>query len=74
MSIKQITGGSMSNGNDEALTYTVSEVAMLTKVSVKTIYQKAKEGIVPCIRIGRRVLIPKLPFHAWFNSSIRKSD
>jgi excisionase family DNA binding protein len=44
---------------EERLTLTVPEVARLLGVSRMTAYTAVREGTIPSIRIGRRVLIPR---------------
>jgi len=31
-----------------------SEVARLLRVNIKTVYENAKAGIIPCVQLGRR--------------------
>ena len=42
--------------------YSVEEGAEKLGVNVKTAYEGIKTGQIPSIRIGRRILIPKVPF------------
>lgn len=44
------------------LCYSVEEGAEKLGVNVKTAYEGIKAGQIPSIRIGRRILIPKVPF------------
>ncbi len=39
--------------------YTVAEAARLLRVSKPTLYEALRTGVVPCLRLGRRVLIPR---------------
>lgn len=43
-----------------ALTYTVDQVAALLGVSRASAYKAAGEGEIPAIRIGRRLVVPKV--------------
>lgn len=43
----------------EKLTLTVPETARLLGVSRMTAYTAVREGAIPSLRIGRRVLIPR---------------
>jgi excisionase family DNA binding protein len=43
----------------ERLTYTVDEVARLLGLSRNSAYQRAADGQIPTIRMGRRLLVPK---------------
>ena len=43
--------------NVERLTYSVPETAQAIGVSSRTIHNYIKDGALPCVRIGTRVLI-----------------
>jgi excisionase family DNA binding protein len=43
----------------DKLTVTVSEAAQLLGVSRMTAYSAVREGTIPSLRIGRRVLVPR---------------
>jgi excisionase family DNA binding protein len=42
--------------------YSVPEAAQKLGVNVKTAYDGIKAGQIPSIRIGRRILVPIVPF------------
>jgi excisionase family DNA binding protein len=50
------------NENSQKLTYTVAEVAKLLGISRATAYEQANSGALPSIKMGRRILIPKMAF------------
>jgi excisionase family DNA binding protein len=39
--------------------YTVREVARILRLGKISVYQAIEKGEIPCIRIGRRILIPR---------------
>ena len=43
----------------EPTVYTVCEVARILRLGKISVYQAIEKGEIPCIRIGRRVLIPR---------------
>ncbi len=45
--------------SEKPLVYTVDEAARLLRMSRQTVYEAARRGEVPSIRIGRRVLVPR---------------
>jgi excisionase family DNA binding protein len=47
----------------ERLVYSVPEAGRLLGLSRNGSYDAAKRGDLPVIRIGRRLLVPKVPFH-----------
>ena len=47
----------------ERVVYTVPEAGRLLGLSRNGSYEAAKRGDIPTIRIGRRLLVPKVPFH-----------
>jgi excisionase family DNA binding protein len=44
---------------DERLTYTVDEVAARLGLNRNTAYTAVKDGTIPALRIGRRLLVPR---------------
>jgi excisionase family DNA binding protein len=49
----------------EALTYTVDEGAQVMGISRAYLYELIKEGVVPALLLGRRVLLSKSAVHHW---------
>jgi excisionase family DNA binding protein len=45
--------------DDQKLTMTVSEAAAALKISRGLAYEAARDGRLPCIRIGRRLLVSR---------------
>ena len=43
----------------ESLTMTVEEAATALNISRSLAYEAARDGRLPCIKIGRRLLIPR---------------
>jgi excisionase family DNA binding protein len=39
--------------------FTVCEVAKILRLGKISVYQAIEKGEIPCIRIGRRILIPR---------------
>ncbi len=46
--------------NNEKLTFTVSETAQLLGLSRNSAYQGVLTGEIPYIKVGKRILIPRL--------------
>ncbi len=44
----------------ERIVYTVTEAAEILGISRPTAFQGVERGEIPCIRVGRRILIPKV--------------
>ena len=44
----------------ERLVYTIAETAKLLSLSKGLAYQLAREGKIPVIRLGRRLVVPKI--------------
>jgi excisionase family DNA binding protein len=55
----------MSQQDNLPLAFSVEDAATLAGVGRSTMYQLVNAGIVPCKRIGRRIIIPVRPFIAW---------
>jgi excisionase family DNA binding protein len=47
----------------ERLVYTVPEAGRLLGLGRNAAYEAAKRGDIPTLRMGRRLLVPKIPFH-----------
>jgi excisionase family DNA binding protein len=43
-------------------TYSVREAAQLLGISKNSAYQACHKGQIPCLKVGRRILIPKPRF------------
>jgi excisionase family DNA binding protein len=57
----EVTGRKAPNA--ERVVYTVAEAGRLLGLSRNASYEAAKRGDIPTLRIGRRLLVPKAPFH-----------
>lgn len=44
---------------NETLTYSVAEVGKVLRISRSRAYDLVKEGVIPSITLGRRILVPK---------------
>lgn len=49
------------------MTMTVQEVADYLGVSKPTAYSLTSQDDFPCLRIGKRILIPVAAFHDWLD-------
>lgn len=56
-------GRSLKKPPSLRLVYSIVEAGQLLGLSCNASYEAAKRGDIPTIRIGRRVLVPKAPFH-----------
>jgi excisionase family DNA binding protein len=56
------------------LTLTIDEVARALGINRGSAYQAAAIGEIPTIRIGRRLLIPKVAFERMLESAGQKRD
>lgn len=48
----------------------LEEVSKVFRVSRATAYRMAERGNIPCLRIGRRVIVPKEHLVCWINQSV----
>jgi excisionase family DNA binding protein len=49
----------MATKKDAPAVFTVCEVAKILRIGKISVYQAIARGDIPCIRIGRRILIPR---------------
>jgi len=59
---------------NERLTYTVEEAAKVLGISRPTAYMAIQDSKIPHIRIGRRILIPKVALTSMLNNATENSD
>lgn len=57
-----------------AAAFTVTEAASLLDVDVRTVSRACDDGQLPSLRIGRRLLIPRLPLLALLGVDPNKSE
>ncbi len=48
----------------------LDEVSKVFRVSRATAYRMAERGNIPCLRIGRRVIVPKKHLVSWVDQSV----
>lgn len=46
-------------------TMTVPEVGEAIGVSRNLAYQLARDGVIPSLRLGRRIVVPRVAFERW---------
>ena len=49
-----------TNETRESLVYSVPEAGRLLRLSRATSYMLANQGVIPTIRLGRRLVVPKI--------------
>lgn len=59
---------------NDRMVLTVEECARLCGISRNLAYQLAREGSLPTIRLGRRILVPKLALERMLAGADRRSD
>lgn len=52
----------------ESKIYTIQEVCEMLDISRSFAYQMLKEGKIPSVKLGKRVIIPKTKFDTWIES------
>lgn len=50
---------------ENRLCVTVPEVAMMLGISRNNAYEKVKQGKIPSMRLGNRILVPKVQLIKW---------
>ena len=58
----------------QRLTLTVEEAAHALGISRAFAYESVAKGEIPCIRIGKRILIPKIALEKMLNASLQETD
>ncbi len=57
------------SGEHQRATLTVAETAQILGVSAWLIHQHIDRGTLPCIRLGRRILISRTRLLAWIDAA-----
>jgi excisionase family DNA binding protein len=58
----------------ERETLTVSETAQAIGISRNRAYELCAEGVIPSLRLGGRIVIPKAAFTEWLSSAGKGQD
>jgi excisionase family DNA binding protein len=58
----------------ERLVYTVTEVGAMLGLSRNAAYEAARRGDIPTIRIGRRLIVPKVAFNRLLETGASAGD
>lgn len=56
----------------EKLVYTVQETAQILNIGLNKAYELIQEKQIPNLRVGRKILIPKLALESWLVKSADK--
>ena len=54
--------------------YTIEEAIQMLGLSRATVYKLVKEGKIPALRIGRRLVIPKAAFEKMLDGATIKEE
>lgn len=49
----------------ETSVYTVAQVAKKLGISKTHAFKLCNEGVIPCLRLGRRIVVPIAAFNEW---------
>ena len=62
----------MRGDSPAPLTWTVEEAAALLRISRGSAYEAVRRGDIPTVRIGRRILVPRVALEALLESAGRQ--
>lgn len=51
-----------------------AEVAHLLNLSLGSTYTLIRQGEIPALKMGGRLIVPKKRFHAWLDSCVEEPD
>ena len=63
----------MESNHNNKLCYSVKEAASAIGLSTRTIGKLVKSGLLPVVRVGKRVLIPAEAIQSWLVAESTKS-
>lgn len=55
--------------SDQSLVYSVRDIQAMLSCSKSKVYEGLRTGVIPCIRLGKRYIIPQLAFRKWLESA-----
>lgn len=56
----------------EKLVYTVTETAQILDIGMNKAYELVQQNLIPNLRVGRKILIPKQSLEKWLVKSAVK--
>ena len=59
-------------GIDKRLCMTVPEAAEMLGISRNHAYELARQGKLPVIRLGKRLIIPRIGFEKWLEENLAR--
>jgi excisionase family DNA binding protein len=62
-----------TNKSNEALVLTAREASNLLRISKTTVYELIRQGVIPSVRFGKRVLVPRAALIRKIEETSRKS-
>ncbi len=65
--MSSLTGEPEVMSDDDRRAYTPEEVARMLGLHLNSVYAMLKAGDIPAVRVGRKWLISKRRFDAWFD-------
>ena len=68
---KKSENGRGVRGVEEPWVISVPEAGRLIGFSRQTSYKLARQGIIPTIRVGRKLVVPRARFEAWVKRGVR---
>jgi excisionase family DNA binding protein len=63
----------MPERNEQPLTYTVEEAAKLLRIGRNQAYEAARSRELPTIRIGKRILVPRVALERMLEAAAAKA-
>lgn len=63
----------ITSDGGRAARWTIKQASQWSGIGEHTLREMAKTDQIPCIKVGRRIIVPCLPFIEWFNSGGGKS-
>jgi excisionase family DNA binding protein len=59
----------MDKRKDTSAAYTVPEAAPIARCGPRALYKLIEAGTLPHIKLGRKIIIPRVAFHRWLDSA-----
>lgn len=62
---------SMIDQNAPPEILTIAETATLLRISPNRTYELARQGVIPTVRLGRRIIVPRRLLNDWLDAAAR---
>jgi len=72
--VSDLPGGDGTNLGELPLVLTVDEARKVLRIGRRQLYQAITKQLVPAVKVGRSIRIPRSSLEAWFAAAVEERD